>query len=72
MKLSREPEWVTVFESHEEYVVRIKLMLLKEAEIPAVIFDQRDSSYNAFGLLYLKVRREFEEEALKQLNLEHE
>lgn len=47
-------------------------MLLKDAEIPAVIFDQRDSSYNAFGYLYLKVRQKDVAEASKLLNLEHE
>ena len=72
MKLTREPEWVTVFESTEDYLVRIKYLLLVDAEIPAVIFDQRDSSYNAFGYLYLKVRREFVDQAMKLINLDHE
>lgn len=47
-------------------------MELQAAEIPAIIFDQRDSSYNAFGYLYLKVRSEDEEKARKLLNLDHE
>jgi len=71
-KLIPEPEWVTIFESRDEYVVRIKHMQLVEAEVPAVIFDQRDSSYQAFGYLYLKVRREHLEKAHEILNLTHE
>lgn len=71
-KLVREPEWITIFESRDEYVVRIKHMQLIEAEIPAVIFDQRDSSYQAFGFIYLKVRQEELENAREILNLPHE
>ena len=71
-KLIPEPEWETIFESRDEYVVRIKHMQLVEADIPAVIFDQRDSSYQAFGLLYLKVRHEHLEKAREILNLTHE
>ncbi len=71
-KLIREPEWVTIFESRDEYIVRIKHMQLVEADIPAVIFDQRDSSYQAFGYLYLKVQQEHMENALEILNLTHE
>ncbi len=47
-------------------------MQLVEAEVPAVIFDQRDSSYQAFGYLYLKVRQEDLEKAREILNLTHE
>lgn len=47
-------------------------MQLEEAEIPAVIFDQRDSSYQAFGYIYLKVRSEQLEKAREILNLTHE
>jgi len=47
-------------------------MQLVEADIPAVIFDQRDSSYQAFGYLYLKVHREHLEKAREILNLTHE
>ena len=71
-KLIREPEWETIFESRDEYVIRIKHMQLVEADIPAVIFDQRDSSYQAFGYLYLKVHREHLEKAREILNLTHE
>ncbi len=67
-----EPEWVTVEESTDEYSIRIKKLLLEDEGIPAIIFDQRDSSYNAFGYIYLKVHKENESKARKLLNSKHE
>ena len=40
-------------------------MKLEAHEIPAAIFDQRDSSYNAFGYLYLNVHWQDEQIALE-------
>jgi hypothetical protein len=37
-----------------------------------MIFDQRDSSYNAFGYLYLDLRTIDLEKARKILNTDHE
>tara|TARA_R110002072_G_scaffold271987_1_gene432052 strand:- start:33554 stop:33697 length:144 start_codon:yes stop_codon:yes gene_type:complete len=31
---------------------------LEDAGIPVIIVDERDSSYNAFGYVHLKVERE--------------
>ena len=61
----KEPNWVTVFQSTDEYIVRIYKMKLEAHEIPVSIFDQRDSSYNAFGYLYLNVRPQDEKIALE-------
>ncbi|MGB0914658.1 MAG: putative signal transducing protein [Crocinitomicaceae bacterium] len=61
----KEPNWVTVYQSSDEYIVRIYKLKLEAHEIPVSIFDQRDSSYNAFGYIYLNVRAEDEQEALK-------
>ena len=61
----KEPKWVTVHQSTDEYIVRIYKLKLEAHEIPVSIFDQRDSSYNAFGYIYLNVRAEDKEEALK-------
>lgn len=72
MNLVKESDWITVFESTDEYQIRIQLLKLESEEIPAIIFDQRDSSYNAFGLIFLKVPRDQYEIALKILNLDHE
>ena len=71
MKLTKEPEWITVYQSTEEYSIRIKKMKLEEEGIKTVIFDQRDSSYNAFGYVYLQVHKENVEQAeqiLKEIN----
>lgn len=72
IKLVNESEWVTVDQSIDEYSIRIKKIQLEDEGIPAIIFDQRDSSYNSFGYIYLKVHKENESKALKLLNSEHE
>ena len=66
-KLVNEPRWVSVYDSHEEYTVHIKKLALEDAGIPVTIFDQRDSSYNAFGYIYLHVPIELKEKALQVL-----
>ena len=72
MKLVKEPSWESVYQSRDEIELRIKKLKLEDENIPVVIFDQRDSSYNAFGYLYLNVRKEDVERALKILNTDHE
>lgn len=66
-KLVNEPKWVSVYDSHEEYSIHIKKLALEDAGIPVTIFDQRDSSYNAFGYIYLHVPTELKEQALQVL-----
>jgi len=63
---------VTVFQSTDEYMIRIRKLTLEDHEIPVMLFDQRDSSYNAFGYIYLNVRKEDEKRAVELLNTEHE
>lgn len=72
MKLVKEPSWESVYQSQNEIELRIKKLKLEDESIPVMIFDQRDSSYNAFGYLYLHVRKEDVERALKILNTDHE
>jgi hypothetical protein len=62
---TRKSNWVTIFQSTDEYSVRIHKMKLEANQIPVSIFDQRDSSYNAFGYLYLNVRVQDEKIALE-------
>ncbi|MFT5779646.1 MAG: hypothetical protein ACI837_002605 [Crocinitomicaceae bacterium] len=69
--LVSEPEWVAVYQSPEEYTVHIKKLILDEADIPYRILDQRDSSYLAFGYVYLHVPKEMAEKA-EQLLAAHE
>lgn len=63
----KEPEWVVVYQSHEEYSVHIRKLKLESEGIPTMIFDQRDSSYNAFGFVFLHVPAQEEEHARKVL-----
>ena len=65
-KLIKEPKWVTVLQSTDEYIVRIQKLKLEDHGIQVILFNQRDSSYNTFGYIYLNVRPEDE---LKALNL---
>lgn len=71
-KLANDSDWVTVYQSTDEYSARIQKLKLEDHEIPAMLFDQRDSSYNAFGYIYLNVQKQDELEALKILKSEHE
>ena len=71
-KLAKEPDWVTVYQSADEYTVRIQKLKLEDHEIPVMLFDQRDSSYNAFGYIYLNVQKQDETKALTILKSDHE
>ena len=68
----KEPRWVQVYQSSDEYMITIQKLKLEDAEIPVMIFNQRDSSYNAFGYIYINVPSEFQVEAEKIVNSENE
>lgn len=70
IKLAKEPKWKTVFQSQDEYMVSIQKLKLEDAQIPVIQFNQRDSSYNAFGYIYLQVPTELAEKAIQII--EHE
>ncbi|MFT6245765.1 MAG: hypothetical protein ACJAXI_002540 [Crocinitomicaceae bacterium] len=72
VRLVKEPSWESVFQTSNEYEIRIKKLLLEDENIPVMIFDQRDSSYNAFGYIYLHVRTIDLEKASKIINTDHE
>lgn len=61
----KEPKWVTIFQSTDEYIVRIYKMKLEAHDLPTSIFNQRDSSYNAFGYIHLNVYAQHEKIALE-------
>ena len=71
-KLNNDSNWVTVFQSTDEYTAQIHKLTLEGHEIPVALFDQRDSSYNAFGYIYLNVPKEFEQEARALIENEDE
>ena len=62
-KLATEPKWTTVFQSSDEFMVTIQKLKLEDAKIPVIQFNQRDSSYNSFGYIYLQVPTEMTEKA---------
>ena len=72
VKLNKEPEWITIYQSRDEYSVIIKQMILKDAQIPSLIFNQKDSSYQSFGYIHLKVKQQHKEEAIQLLKIENE
>lgn len=63
IKLAKEPKWTTVYQSTDEYMISIQKLKLEDAKIPVIEFNQRDSSYNAFGYIYLQVPTELVESA---------
>ncbi len=67
MKLSPSQGFKNVYDSTEMHLITLKKLELENNGIPAIIFDQRDSSYNAFGRIYLSVPIQFYDEALEIL-----
>lgn len=43
-------------------------MVLEDAGIRVMIFDQRDSSYNSFGYIYVNVQQHDVDSALKLMS----
>ncbi len=64
VKLVQAPRWTTVYLTKDEVSLRIVKLKLENEGIPVMIFDQRDSSYNAFGDIYIQVQTELKEKAL--------
>lgn len=60
--------WVSVFTTTEELEAGIVKNLLDEAGIPAVILNQKDSSYKTFGDINVMVNKEDQKEAKKAIN----
>lgn len=60
-KLVPESKIVTVYQGADEYSARIFKLKLEDEGIKVQLIDERDSSYNAFGYVYLKVLKENEQ-----------
>lgn len=58
ISLVKEPGWLTVAQSIDNHLIEIKKMRLEDEGIQCILFNQKDSSYNAFGYVYLQVRAE--------------
>jgi hypothetical protein len=55
-------DWKTIYVGNLLPSVELRRLILEEQNIPAVILNQRDSSYH-FGTIELKVRTEDSERA---------
>ena len=63
IKLTSQPRWTTVYITKNEATIHIYKLKLETEGIPVMIFDQRDSSYNAFGDMYIQVPTDLEQKA---------
>ena len=63
-----EKSWKKIYFSGDEFKVLIARDLLAESGINAVIMNQKDSSYLAFGDVELYIEEHDEQEALKILD----
>lgn len=68
VQLIQQPKWTTVFQTRDEFSLRIIKLRLEDEAIPVMIFDQRDSSYTTFGDIYIQVPLEYEQKALDLIN----
>lgn len=57
--------WVSVFTTNEEFEAERITELLIDSNIPAVILNQKDSSYIMLGEINVMVNKEHKEEAEK-------
>ncbi len=55
--------WVSVFSTTEEFVAERIKEVLTDSGIPAVVLNQRDSSYKTFGDINVMVNKEDREQA---------
>lgn len=62
----------TVYKGTDEFSARILKLKLENEGISVQFKDERDSSYNAFGYVYLKVLSENEERAKTIIESNHE
>ena len=63
MKLTQEKKWTSIHQSMDAFSIEIFKLKLEDEGIPVMIWDERDSSYNAFGYLHLQVRAEDQSKA---------
>ena len=55
--------WVSVFSTTEEFVAERIKEVITDSGIPAVVLNQRDSSYKTFGDINVMVNKEDREKA---------
>ena len=67
-KITPETNVSIVYQGTDEFVARILKTQLESADIEVSFVDERDSSYNAFGYIYLKVLKENKDKAEQIIN----
>lgn len=63
MELTKEKKWISIHQSMDPFSIEIFKLKLEDEGIPVLVWDERDSSYNAFGYLHLQVLSEDQEKA---------
>ncbi|MFZ6051606.1 hypothetical protein [Halocola ammonii] len=53
-----DKDWMKIYSDALEHTVMLVKLKLEENNIPTIILNKRDSSYNAFGEVELYIRRE--------------
>lgn len=59
--------WVTVYTTNQVYQSELVSAILEGEGIIVCDLNKRDSSYNTFGLIEVKVPKEHEEESIRIL-----
>ena len=67
-KITPDSNVAIVHQSTDEFSARILKTKLESSGIEVFFVDDRDSSYNAFGYVYLKVLKEHKEQAEQIIN----
>ena len=60
-----EKDWEMVYENPNEVRVEIVRVVLEDSQIPTVVINKKDSSYQNFGNYEVYVNQAFAKEALK-------
>ncbi len=63
MKLTPINPWISIYQSKFSHSIEIVKMRLQDEDIPVQIWNQMDSSYQAFGEIHINVKKEDEERA---------
>jgi hypothetical protein len=69
---SETSDWVSIYQSNDEYLPRLFQMKLEDEQIETRLLDKRDRNYNDFGQVYIYVRKENEARALELISNNNE
>ena len=69
---SETSDWVSIYQSNDEYLPRLFQMKLEDEQIETRLLDKRDRNYNDFGHVYLYVHTENEARARELISNNNE